>query len=58
MTYQEAVKNQWAVAYHRMMFAKDPNKKTVTCHCDDCKEHFEALKSGEQASDQALSQNS
>lgn len=45
-TYEQAVLNQWNIAAHRIAFAKDPDKKTAQCNCDDCKEHLAALKSG------------
>lgn len=42
-TYEQAVLNQWVIAYHRIAFAKEEHRQ---CNCDDCKEHFEALKLG------------
>jgi hypothetical protein len=49
-TYEQAIKNQWAVAYHRTAFAKDAEKygrKNRSCDCKDCQEHFEALHEGD-----------
>jgi hypothetical protein len=51
-TYEQALKNQWAVAYHRTAFAKEAEKdgrKDRSCDCKDCKEHLEALKLGKEA---------
>lgn len=42
-TYEQAVLNQWNIAYHRMLVAKEENKQ---CNCDECKQHFAAIKAG------------
>lgn len=46
-TYEQAVLNEWTVAYHRMKFAEEAKKQgeNPDCRCADCKEHFAALKS-------------
>lgn len=45
-TYDEAVQNQWSIAYHRMKYAEwaKEHNKNPNCHCDNCSEHFSALK--------------
>jgi len=40
MTYEKAVANQWAVAYHRIMYSKENHKP---CTCEDCREHLAAI---------------
>ncbi len=49
MTYEQAVQNQWTVAYHRMQFAKEAKAKdkNPNCHCVNCREHLEAMAQGE-----------
>lgn len=42
-TYEQAVMNQWVIAYHRMAFAKEENR---ACNCNDCKEHLAAMEQG------------
>lgn len=46
MTYEQAKENQWNIAYHRIVYAKENQKP---CKCDDCKEHFEAIKAHEES---------
>ena len=45
MTRQQAIQNQWTIAYHRMKFAEAAKKdgKNPDCKCEDCREHFAAL---------------
>jgi hypothetical protein len=51
MTYEKAAQNQWNVAYHRIMVAKDNAKdgEPGQCKCADCKEHLEAIARGPEA---------
>lgn len=51
MTYEQAVRNQWAVAYHRMLYAKQHEGKQ--CRCDECKEHLDAIAKGPTKDDAA-----
>ncbi len=48
MTYQQAVQNQWTVAYHRMQFAKEAQakEKNPNCRCENCRAHLEAIEKG------------
>ena len=50
-TYEQAVLNQWTVAYHRMKFAEEDKKdgSNPDCKCEECREHFAALKTKEKA---------
>jgi hypothetical protein len=55
-TYAQAVANQWNIAAHRIAFAKEAEKdgdKNRSCDCNECKEHFAALKLGPQNGDAA-----
>lgn len=49
-SYEQAVEQQWQIAQHRIAFAqavKDRGKgENPDCNCEDCKEHFAAMKEG------------
>jgi hypothetical protein len=41
LTKSQAINNQWTIAYHRLVYAKEHNKP---CRCVDCREHLAAMK--------------
>jgi hypothetical protein len=52
MTYEQAVLNQWTIAYHRIKAAEENTKagRMASCKCADCREHMEAIAKGPQNS--------
>lgn len=42
-TYSEAVNNQWAIAAHRIAYAKANGKP---CKCKECLEHMRVIAEG------------
>ena len=44
VTFEQAKLQQWNIAYHRMIYAKENQKG---CQCADCKVHFKAIRAEE-----------